>query len=128
MFVCVGYFSRLYSLVYPDPVVLKTVGLIPCQLSLRIYPKLSLRIAFVGLVCETQLARFCFGSVIFLQITGKSGQFSQFLQSAKRVKVSKVVFGVGTSKDITIYEVLYSAKPRKISFNIILSKAESHHG
>ena len=43
------------------------------------------------------------------------------------MKVSKVVFGAGTSKDITIYEVLYSAKPRKISFNIILSKAESHH-
>ena len=44
------------------------------------------------------------------------------------MKVSKVVFGAGTSKDITIYEVLYSAKPGKISFNIILSKAESHHG
>ena len=39
-----------------------------------------------------------------------------------------MVFGVDTSKDITIYEVLYSAKPRKISFNMILSKAESHHG
>ena len=40
-----------------------------------------------------------------------------------------MVFGVGTLKDITIYEVLYSEKPRKkprkISFNIILSKAES---
>ena len=34
-----------------------------------------------------------------------------------------VAFSVGTSKDIMIYEVLYSAKPRKISFNIILSKA-----
>ena len=44
------------------------------------------------------------------------------------MKVLKVVFGVGTLKDITIYEVSYSAKPRKISFNIILSKAESHHG
>ena len=39
-----------------------------------------------------------------------------------------MVFGVGTLKDITIYEVSYSAKPRKISFNVILSKAESHHG
>ena len=39
------------------------------------------------------------------------------------MKVSNVVFGVGTSKDITIYEVLYSTKRRKISFNIILSKA-----
>ena len=39
------------------------------------------------------------------------------------MKVSKVVFGIGTSKDITIYEVLHSAKPRKISFNVILSKA-----
>ena len=37
----VGCFSILYSLVYPDPVVLKIVGLIPRQLSLRIYPKLS---------------------------------------------------------------------------------------
>ena len=34
-----------------------------------------------------------------------------------------MVFGVGTSKDIMIYEVLYSAKSRKISFNMILSKA-----
>ena len=32
-----------------------------------------------------------------------------------------MVFGVGTSKDITIYEVLYSAKPRKISFNQALN-------
>ena len=43
-----------------------------------------------------------------------------------RVKVSKMVLAI--RKIITIYEVLYSAKPRKISFNIILSKAESHHG
>ena len=56
----------IFSLVYPGPAVLKTVGLIPCQLSLRTYP-------FVGFVCETQSARFCFGSVIFLQITGKPG-------------------------------------------------------
>ena len=53
---------------------------------------------------------------------------TNFNKLPTRVKVSKVVFGAGTSKDITIYEVLYSAKPRKISFNIILSKAESHHG
>ena len=82
MFVCVGCLSILYGLVYPDPVVLKTVGLIPCQLPLRTYPKLSSRIAFVGFVCEMQNARF-YGSVIFLQITGMSGQFNQFQQTAK---------------------------------------------
>ena len=64
---CLSALSVLvYYMSYIVPVVIKTVGLIPCQPSFR--NELHL-LDF----CETQSARFCFGSVIFLQITGKSG-------------------------------------------------------
>ena len=56
----------------------------------------------------------------FSRLQESLDSLTNFNKLLTRVKVSKVVFGAGISKDITIYEALYSAKPRKISFNIII--------